>query len=461
MNRVAPTPVSLHMPGPAILPQAPVPPEVLNAWRVALEAMAAHENPEERNQFVSQFMAQPNRVMRIEAAEHPDLLGAACRATLHLINPVERQTVAAQLITRRSVQIGTQSGDATVMHALAQAMHALNPEAHSEALSDLLTGQGAIEALTGQGRPDIVADIAYDASQRIPRGAGLQSLMADLLKDDAVDAAMESGRPDVIGKTALATCALSDTRRTAVMNQVATSGPAMACVRDTGSVADISQLADALAAQRTPACTTSLEGLMTPAATRRVVNEGTAFDRARWTGAAGQMAMAAVHLEPEAGRRLLEGLMTPELGTLLAKDASALFRTTVACGRLLEGERRGDAMVRLWSSDAIGTMRGAGDLSALSFVAGAMANWLPAEHRGAAVAALLPDDAFRLAHESRRPDIIDRMTSAAEVLPEGQRHTALALLRVGPPTYQQIMANERAGAAGGTPRSSSPSHQPG
>ncbi len=126
------------------LPVPAIPAEALAEWRASLEEMAALPDPVQRNDRIRQFLA-PFRVMHIEGAEDSPLLAAACRATMHLSIADERRAVVVGLLTDHSIHAVGQCDDATILHDVSRAMHALDPEDHAEALKELLTAQGVID----------------------------------------------------------------------------------------------------------------------------------------------------------------------------------------------------------------------------------------------------------------------------------------------------------------------------
>ncbi len=423
MNRTPPLPVNLLVAGPGILPLPPLPPQVLVAWRDALDRCVALPDAAERNHFARLFLLPQGRAMRIEAAEHPGLLAAACRATMHLIEPLERQAVAMDLITPRSIQVGTQSGDATVLHALSTAMHALPPAQHAAALSDLLTGQGAIDALKQGGRPDIVADLMHDAALRLPPDDTLPWAMGELMADEVVGAAMESGRASTISKTAFATRALPDQRRPDVMARMAASDEAMACVRDTGGPADVSMLADALAAQRTPTCTMALERLMTASLTQSVAGNGNALDLARWAG-------ATRGLTVDAREPLWRHLFTEDAMSLLAESFPDLNGIAIeAALRMQDMTARRGVLAGLTTPKAVAGTVAHRHVPCAGSMASAATYLMPEDCAGVLSGLLQPE---LLPHLVKDASALFRLTAAIGVSPEQRRGEFMTALWTQP-----------------------------
>ncbi len=358
----------------------------------------------------------------------------------------QRDAAMAGLLTNETVDAVMASDLPEAIGKTAFATGVLPAAERAERMERVALSHRAVTCMKERGNAaDVGRLVEALAAHRSPAGG---ASLRDLMAPPVVGRTVETGSVEDMARLMRGMQGLPADAREALWPQLFTRHARTELAGASSSRMTAAAIGVALTMQNPDARAQVLDDLMPSDTVARAVAQHDAH-------AGGLMAIAATHLPADACHRVLNGLLAGDFPRDLARDAAALFRVTAAL-RSLPETQRADAMASIWSPGAIDAMKTSGDISAVSFIGGAMANWLPEDRRAASLAALLPDDAvFQRARASGRPDIVERMKLAAAALPEERRGPAQALLEdrqapAAPPTWQQIMAGPGNGAKAST-----------
>ncbi len=366
-------------------------------------------------------------------------------AATRLTAGAQQDAAMAGLLTNGTVDAAMASDLPEAIGKTAFATGVLPAAERAERMERVAKSDRAVTCVKERGNAaDVGRLVEALAAHRSPAGG---ASLRDLMAPPVVGRTVQTGSVEDMARLMRGMQGLPADAREALWPHLFTRHARTALAGASSSRITAAAIGVALTMQDPGARAWALDDLMPPDTVARAVAQHDAH-------AGGLMAIAATHLPADACHRVLNGLLAGDFPHHLARDPTALFRVTAAL-RSLPETQRADAMASIWSPGAIDAMRTSGDISALSFIAGAMASWLPEDRRAASLAALLSDDVFQRAGASGRPDIVERMKLAAAALPEERRGPAQALLQgeqapAASPTWQQIMAGPGNGAQAST-----------